>query len=139
MAPRDLAPNRSIPVDLEELCLMAMAKHPEERPPAKKLADDIGRILEGAKERERRNLEAKSRVREGRRTTERWKALKVELQAAESEAKRLAKEIPAWAIVDKKQEMWALEDRVSEPPDRSDRRLRRERSRVFAGARRSAG
>lgn len=112
--PRERAPSRGISVELEELCLLAMSKDPAERPAAKKLADDIGRILEGAKEKERRVAEAKARVYEGRKANERWKALKIELQSAESEAKRLAKEVPPWASVDKKEPMWALEDRVSE-------------------------
>ncbi|MCK6552023.1 bifunctional serine/threonine-protein kinase/formylglycine-generating enzyme family protein [Myxococcota bacterium] len=112
--PRDVAPDRAIAVELEELCLRAMDKDPGERPGAKELADDIGRILEGAKERERRQQEAKARIREGRKATERWKNLKVELQSAESEAKRLQKEVPPWASVDKKQPVWAIEDRVSE-------------------------
>jgi serine/threonine-protein kinase len=114
VSPRKKAPDRGIPVEMEELCLAAMARDPSQRPAAKKLADEIGRILEGAKERERRGLEAKLRVREGRKATDRWKALKVELQSAESEAKRLAKEIPSWAPIEKKRAMWALEDRVSE-------------------------
>ncbi len=103
-----------IPRALEELCLKAMAKEPGQRPTAKELADELGRILEGAKERERRQAEAKQRVREGRAATERWKALKIELQNAESEAKRLGKSVSSWAELSKKREIWALEDRVSE-------------------------
>lgn len=112
--PREKAPELSIPLDLDELCMQAMRSDPQERPPAKKLADDIGAFLEGAKERQRRQQEAKARVRDGRRSTDRWKQLKIELQAAESEAKRLAKEVPLWAEIERKRDIWALEDRVSE-------------------------
>ena len=112
--PRKRAPGMAISLELEELCLAAMSAEPDARPSAKELADEIGRILEGAKERERRTLEAKARVRAGRRSVERWKALKLELQAAEAEAKRLAKDTPPWAEVRTKEPLWRLEDRVSE-------------------------
>jgi|GEM_PF-869274 len=112
--PRERAPHLSIPQELEELCLRTMAREPEARPRAKTVADEVGRILEGAKERERRKKEAKVRVRTGRASTERWQMLKLELQAAEAEAKRLAKEVPPWADVERKVEIWAIEDRVSE-------------------------
>lgn len=114
LPPRKRAPGLGIAVELEELCLSAMSKDPDDRPLAKKLADDVGRILEGAKERERRQHEAKVRVRAGRRSTERWKRLKIDLQGAESESKRLGKEVPPWAGVDEKRAIWKVEDRVSE-------------------------
>lgn len=114
LPPRQRAPHLAISVELEELVLSAMARTAGDRPDAKELADEIGRILEGAKERERREQEARARVRKGRRSTERWKQLKVDLQAAEAESKRLAKEVPPWADVEKKAPIWALEDRVSE-------------------------
>ena len=78
--PRVKAPQMNISSGLEELCLSAMARDPAERPLAKELADELGRVLEGAKERERRTAEAKARVRAGRQSMDRWKTLKVELQ-----------------------------------------------------------
>ena len=113
-APRVRAPQMNISPALEDLCLSAMARDPADRPLAKELADELGRVLEGAKERERRTTEAKARVRAGRQAMDRWKTLKVELQTAEAEAKRLAKEVPAWAPVEEKEPIWSLEDRVSE-------------------------
>ncbi|MCA9554495.1 MAG: SUMF1/EgtB/PvdO family nonheme iron enzyme [Myxococcales bacterium] len=112
--PRERAPHLAIPEALEELCLRAMAHKPAERPRAGELAAELGRILEGAKERERRGREAKARLRAGRASVERWQMLKVELQTAEAEAKRLGKEVPPWADVADKQRIWAVEDRVSE-------------------------
>ena len=112
--PRVRAPHQNISAELEELCLGAMARDPTQRPLAKELADELGRVLEGAKERERRSAEAKDRVRAGRRAMDRWKTLKVELQSAEAESKRLAKEVPSWAPVEDKAPIWTLEDRVSE-------------------------
>jgi serine/threonine-protein kinase len=114
MPPRELAPHRAISEELEELVLNAMSKDPHQRPNARSLADAIGVFLEGARERERRSTEARQFVREGRRATDKWKQLKLELQTAESESKRLAKEVPPSAAVERKQPIWALEDRVSE-------------------------
>ena len=112
--PRERAPDRNISFALEELCVNAMARDPAERPLAKELADELGRVLEGAKERERRSAEAKARVRAGRQAMDRWRTLKVELQSAETESRRLGKEVPPWAPVEDKAPVWTLEDRVSE-------------------------
>ncbi len=112
--PRTLAPEQNISLELEDLCMRAMAPIPADRPKAKDLADELGRILDGAKERERRTSEAKRRVRQGRLSTERWKRLKMELLNAEAEAKRLSKEVAPWADIQLKAPIWKLEDRVSE-------------------------
>lgn len=112
--PRKLAPGRNIPEELDELCRQAMDGDPERRPTAKALADDVARILEGARDKERRTERARSRLREGRQAADRWKLLKVELQQCESEAKRLRKEIPPWAGADQKMQIWSVEDRVAE-------------------------
>ncbi|MEL6183814.1 MAG: SUMF1/EgtB/PvdO family nonheme iron enzyme, partial [Myxococcota bacterium] len=114
LPPSRHVPKEPIPEVLEQLCLRAMAASPAERPTAKALADELGRILQGARERERRQREARARVREGRDATQRWKRLKHQLQAEESEAKRLAKAVPGHADVSEKRPLWALEDRVSE-------------------------
>jgi len=114
VSPRAKRPELSIPEELDELCIAAMALRPEDRPSAKDLADDVGRILEGARERERRVRELQARLREGRAAADRWKVLKLQLQQAETEAKRLRKEVPPWAGLTEKQRIWSLEDRVSE-------------------------
>ncbi len=114
VSPRLRAPRAQIPKDLEELCLRAMAKQPSDRPSAKELADDVGRVLEGARERDRRQREARARVNEGRSAADRHKLLRLELRQAESEAKRLQLRVPVWASASEKRELWALEDRVSE-------------------------
>lgn len=114
LPPSELVPTGDIPEELEQLCLRAMALDPTERPSAKALADELGRILQGARERERRMREARRRVREGRASTERWKQLKRELQTAESASKRMAKAVPGFADVAEKRSLWQLEDRVSE-------------------------
>ncbi len=111
--PRKRAPDRSITPDLEELCLLAMHGDPDARPSAKKLADDIGTILEGTKDRDRRATEARSRVREGRAALDRWRLLKEELSGLEGQVARLRKQLPSWAPVKDKTPLWELEDRIS--------------------------
>jgi serine/threonine-protein kinase len=113
-APRQRRPDLAIPEDMDELCVAAMSLIPEARPSAKQLADDIGRILEGARERERRQRDAQARLREGRTAADRWKVLKMQLQQADTEAKRLRKDVPPWASLIDKQRIWRVEDRVSE-------------------------
>ncbi len=114
VSPRARRPELGIPEEFDELCIAAMGLRPEDRPSAKDLADDVGRILEGARERERRVREMQARLREGRAAADRWKVLKLQLQQAETEAKRLRKEVPPWAGLTEKQRIWGLEDRVSE-------------------------
>lgn len=114
LPPSEHRPPEPVPESLEQICLRAMAAEPDDRPSAKSFADELGRILDGARERERRAREASRWVREGRRATERWKDLKRELRQREIEVKRLAKEIPGHARVERKLPLWRLEDRVGE-------------------------
>jgi serine/threonine-protein kinase len=112
--PRPSERAEGVPEELEQLCLRAMAGRPDDRPTAKALADELGRILQGARERERREREAKRRLREGRSAVDRWKQLKRELRTVESEVKLLAKSLPAHAPVAEKRPLWSLEDRASD-------------------------
>ncbi|MFO0727703.1 MAG: bifunctional serine/threonine-protein kinase/formylglycine-generating enzyme family protein [Myxococcota bacterium] len=111
--PRKRAPDRGVTADLEDLCLLAMHVDAVQRPTAKQLADDIGTILEGTKERERRAAEARSRVREGRAALDRWRLLKEELNGLEAQVVRQTKQVPPWAPVTEKAPLWDLEDRIS--------------------------
>lgn len=110
--PRLRAPQREISPELEELCMAAMHTDPVQRPTAKELADDVGRILEGTREQERRTNEARLRVSEGKSAVERWKVLRTDLRIAEAETRRLAKSVPAWAPAGEKEMLWNQEDRV---------------------------
>ncbi len=111
--PRLRAPDRGITRELEDLCLRAMSMDPEDRPTAKELADDIGTILEGTKERERRVGEARARVREGRAALDRWRILKEELAELDQKVHELAKAVPPWAPAADKTPLWDHADRAS--------------------------
>ncbi|MBI2377982.1 MAG: SUMF1/EgtB/PvdO family nonheme iron enzyme [Deltaproteobacteria bacterium] len=114
MPPRQRSPERRISVELDEVCMAALAKAPTDRPTAKMLADAVGEILEGSRARERRRAEAKGRIGHGERVVERLHALKQDLARAEAEARRLEKTIPPHAAVEEKRILWALEDRARE-------------------------
>lgn len=112
-SPKRRAPGRDISPELDELCLAAMHKDPRQRPTAKELADDIGRILEGTREQERRTNEARLFVSEGQSAVDRWKILRTDLRIAGAETRRLAKTVPAWAPPSEKEILWSQEDRVA--------------------------
>lgn len=112
--PQSRRPEVDVPAELSRLCLRAMASTPEQRPSAKSLADEIGRILQGARERERRGREASARLEEGREATQRWKQLKRDLNALESEVKVRSKSTPAHAALKDKTALWQVEDRVGD-------------------------
>ena len=110
MSPRVRAPGRKISIELEELCMAALHRDPHRRPTAQKLADDLGRILEGTRERERKLRDADERLIHGRQMVERYKQLKAKLIALNGEAKALAKTVPPSAPVSEKAELWRAQD-----------------------------
>ena len=112
VSPRRRCPDRGISIELDELCMAALRERPEDRPTARALAEDIGRILEGTRERERREAEARDRVIEGDAVVAKWRTLRDTLWSLRDEASALAREVPGWASVEDKRPLWALEDRA---------------------------
>jgi eukaryotic-like serine/threonine-protein kinase len=77
--PRDRAPSRSIPAELEEICLRCLEKFPGHRPPsARDLADALGSWLAGGRRRET----ARRRLREAESMRSRYKTLSDRRQRA---------------------------------------------------------
>ncbi|MCP4868077.1 MAG: SUMF1/EgtB/PvdO family nonheme iron enzyme [Proteobacteria bacterium] len=114
-APSDRAPTRSIPRELDEVCLKALARTPEERTPsARALAREVEQFLEGVRQRARLMQEAEEKVLEGQSLTARYEALRQELAYARREARELRGEIRPWSPVEHKRPMWELEDRAKE-------------------------
>ncbi len=114
LPPSLAAPHRDVPDALERLCLRAMAADPDERPTARELADELGRILEGRQELQRKQREAADRVAEGALAVRRWQALRRDLREAEAAARRLARSVPPHAPVQEKRRLWQVEDRVAD-------------------------
>ena len=133
-APSVRAPGRGIPPELDEVCLRALARSPEERTPsARTLARDVEQFLEGVRERARLAEEAEERVLEGQSLTARYEALRQELAYARREARELRGEIRPWSPVEHKRPMWELEDRAKELQEEVIDSFS-EASKTFAGA-----
>lgn len=113
VAPRRVAAN--CPLLLEDLCLALLAKDPADRPASADLvAELVEEYLEGARERERRRQEAQRLCREAEAPVRRYHELSAEQTRLAEEARRVVKDIPGWAAVDKKRVGWRLEDRAAE-------------------------
>ncbi|MEE2829325.1 MAG: bifunctional serine/threonine-protein kinase/formylglycine-generating enzyme family protein [Myxococcota bacterium] len=113
--PSKRTPARGIPVELDEICLMALAREPEQRTPsARQLARNLESFMEGVRERERLEREALQKLLDGQSLTARYEALRQELAFARKEAREIRGEIRPWSGVEHKCSMWDLEDRAVE-------------------------
>jgi serine/threonine-protein kinase len=124
--PRERAPDRAIPIDLEEICLRALAMDPNHRyPNVRALHAEIERFLTGARERERLEREASRAMGEGEEALWYFKTLDGELRdltrTLESLPRLTGHEPPA-----EKRSRWQQEDRL--------RQLREERERALGWA-----
>lgn len=109
-SPRTISP--ACPLVLEELCLRALAKRPEDRPSsADALADEVELYLEGAKEKARRQQEAVSLATQARGHAERHASLVVEAERLAAAARLALRDVKPWEGLARKQEAWTLEDR----------------------------
>jgi serine/threonine-protein kinase len=99
------------PLLLEDLCLALLAKDPKERPQS---AEDVARLieefLEGAKERERREEEARKLCARAEEPVRRFRHLDAERQRLGATAREMLKTIKSYEPVEKKRPGWALED-----------------------------
>jgi serine/threonine-protein kinase len=112
--PRQRAPEREIPEELEDICLRAMAREPWRRfASARELADEIERYLEGSRERDRRRHEARRRVTAAKDTALRYTALTRSASELARDAQAAARRLKGWEPLDHKETIWELEDRAS--------------------------
>jgi len=113
LPPSRRAPRRSIPPELDDICLHALRRDPSRRTAtARELAHQLEQFLEGVRERARLIEEADERALEGQSLTARYQALRQELSYAYREARELRGEIRPWTPVEHKRPMWELEDRA---------------------------
>jgi serine/threonine protein kinase/formylglycine-generating enzyme required for sulfatase activity len=113
LPPRQIAPG--CPHALEVLCLALLAKKRDQRPPsADVVALEVEAFLEGAKEKERRRVEAERLVELGRAPLARYEALAAERRSLLEEAAQLKSSMRPWEPLTKKRAAWALEDRAAE-------------------------
>ena len=120
--PRDVVP--SCPLLLEDLCLQMLSKDRAGRPKSADLvAEDIEAFLEGAKERERRRVEAVTLCERAKEPVMRFQHLETERQRLGELARQTLKQVRGWEAVERKRAGWALEDRSSEAERESGRAL----------------
>ena len=114
VAPRALAPDRQIPLELERACLRALAKSPEDRPrSARALHDEVQAWLEAASDKAKRAERASELAAKGRSALEEYYALKNAIERAEAVVEGLRRRFHAWQSVDEKRELFAAEDEAA--------------------------
>ncbi len=122
--PRVRAPDREIPVELEEICLTALARDKARRPVSSRaLHDQVMRWLEGARERTRRRREAQTALSQGREIAKRYFAVKDVLGRYEEIRNAIAKRFRGHEPVDEKKELWAIEDQIEQMQVQRTRRF----------------
>lgn len=113
--PRPRAVDAECPLLLDDLCVELLAKDPSARPGS---AYDVARrledFLEGAREHERRQAEARALAARARQAEERWARLDEERRELERRARAHLERVRGWEPASAKREAWLLEDRASE-------------------------
>lgn len=108
--PRQRAPDREIPEELERICLRAMAHRQDLRfASAKELHDALNDWLEGLQPRE-----AQRRVVDGQAWGQRYRMLLKEADSLERRVRREASHVEDWAPLEQKRALWKLEDRLEQ-------------------------
>ena len=120
--PRARAPDRQIPVELEKICLRAMAARKRERfATARDIAEVLEDWFEGLQPRE-----AKRRVETGRLASQLNEELSVRIERLDEQVRTMAMQIEGWEALDHKRALWEVEDQREQ--------ARVERARAFGEA-----
>ncbi len=115
VSPSIRAPHRRIPDELEEICLRALQKNPEDRyQSAQDMAHELDLFLEGVKEQERHAQLAQDFLTQATHHRSAYQEAQRELRTASSELQSLQKELPSWASIKEKEPIWKREQDVEE-------------------------
>lgn len=122
--PSQRAPGRKIPAELEEICMRAVAKNPDNRyPSSQSFADELELFLEGVKEIERRNRLAEEAISMAEQLRAVYDEVRSQLEeyaiALEDERRRLQ----SWSPAEDKEEMWDLEQKTEDLEVEIERRF----------------
>ncbi len=125
--PRERAPTRNIPIELEEVAMRCLAKDIEQRyGSVLELHDAIEAFLEGAVERERQLDQARSFVAEAKAQTDLYRTQRQETERLEAEVEGHRLLLAPWDGAERRRALWETEERLE--------RARRERVEAFARA-----
>jgi eukaryotic-like serine/threonine-protein kinase len=103
-------PGPPIPGDLREICLVAMARRPEDRyRDCGEMAAVLGEWLEGS----RRRAEAIATVQRARDMLPMLDRLRLEADNARRSSDQLLRAVRPWHPVERKREAWALEEQAA--------------------------
>ena len=109
--PRERAPQLRVDEELNDICMRALCRDPEERyRSARALSEEIAAFLEGTKRRE----SAQKRVVEGRKAMEVYHASRLEMDRLREEVHKALSDLRGWEQVEEKAPAWELEDRAEE-------------------------
>ncbi|MET0795219.1 MAG: serine/threonine-protein kinase, partial [Polyangiaceae bacterium] len=112
---RATAPDRTIPLELEDACLMALAKDPEGRQRSvRDLYRSVQAWLETETDRERRHALAEEKVADARERLREYQVQREAVAALELRARGVADDFKSWQSVAEKRALYAAEDDVRE-------------------------
>ncbi|KAF0242878.1 MAG: serine/threonine protein kinase [Planctomycetota bacterium] len=126
-APSTLLAADSIPPELDAICVKALAFRREDRyQTATEFHDEIQLFVEGVKEQERKQREARERVEAGRQWFARYRNARGKVEAQERTVKALDDKIEPSQPLEEKRPLWDAEAHL--------RALREERIEAFANS-----
>ncbi|HEY0466071.1 MAG TPA: bifunctional serine/threonine-protein kinase/formylglycine-generating enzyme family protein, partial [Polyangiaceae bacterium] len=110
---RTVAPDRSIPLELEEACLKALAKLPEERQPqVRDLYRAVQAWLETETDKVRRHTLAEEKVAEARELLRVYQMQRKVVADLEQKSRELEGSFKSWQSVDEKRELYDADQAV---------------------------
>lgn len=115
VAPSERSPEKHIPQALENACLKALRKKPEDRhQSARKLYEEIQAWLEAASDEAKRFERAGQLAADGRRLLDSYQSIKENIRELEKDAARLRANFKGWQTVEDKATLFEAEDRLTE-------------------------
>ncbi len=113
--PREAAPERGIPAELERICLKATAKNPVDRhQTASELYEDVQSWFEAEADRAKRRALADEKARLGRANLDEYVKLKTEVAELTEEQNQVAARFRDWQPAEEKGAILEIADRLAE-------------------------
>ena len=111
--PRERAPDRDVPVDLEEICLRCLSKEREHRyPTTLALHAELEGFLAGQREKERRVEDATRHLTEGQTNAQVYELRRLSAEKLSAEIERLRLRLMPWDGLERRRPLWELEQRL---------------------------